>query len=257
MALSGNKGEWSELYAVLVLLAEGRLKIAAHDLSLTGDVYQVVGVQRRFSTGDVAYEIDLENKRVIVTSGTEHTEIDLAELDPASRGPQIGYLPQDIELLEGSIAENIARFGEVDPEQVIAAARRAGIHDMVLRFPAGYDTPVGVFGNLLSGGQRQRLGLARALYGAPALVVLDEPDANLDDAGTAALVEALRELRSLGRTVFVISHRMNLLALADRIVLLVNGEIRLDGPRQQVLDALRKGGGAGPAPAAPVTLQPA
>jgi ATP-binding cassette subfamily C exporter for protease/lipase len=154
-------------------------------------------------------------------------------------GPHIGYLPQDVELLEGSIAENIARFGAVDPEKVIEAARRTGIHDMVLRFPKGYDTPMGEAGNLLSGGQRQRIGLARALYGDPALIVLDEPNANLDDAGEAALVEALRHLKRLGKTVFLVTHRMNILAAVDSILLLVDGQIRLYGPRDEVIAALK------------------
>lgn len=172
---------------------------------------------------------------------------DVRSFDRALLGPQLGYLPQDIELLEGSIAENIARFGPVDPQRVIEAARHAGIHDMILRFPAGYDTPVAAAGATLSGGQRQRLGLARALYGLPALVVLDEPDANLDDAGLAALAAALQELKRQRRTVFVISHRLPLLGLADRIVLLVNGEIHRNGPRDQVLQEMRRGAGGGPA----------
>jgi ATP-binding cassette subfamily C exporter for protease/lipase len=159
--------------------------------------------------------------------------------DRGELGPHIGYLPQDIEMLEGTIAENIARFGAVDSGKVIEAAKRTGIHEMILRFPAGYDTPLGAVGGMLSGGQRQRIGLARAVYGSPALIVLDEPDANLDDAGDAALAEALRQLKRLGKTVFLISHRMNIVTAADSILLLVNGEIRMVGPRVEVLAALR------------------
>ena len=117
-------------------------------------------------------------------------------------GPHLGYLPQDVELFEGSIAENIARLGEVDSGKVIAAARSAGMHEMILRFPKGYDTPIGEAGNLLSGGQRQRIGLARAIYGVPSLIVLDEPNANLDDAGEVALLRTVRELKAKGKTVF-------------------------------------------------------
>lgn len=170
-------------------------------------------------------------------------------------GPHIGYLPQDIELLEGSIAENIARFGTVDPEKVIDAAKRSGIHDMILRFPKGYDTSMGEAGNMLSGGQRQRIGLARAIYGNPALIVLDEPNANLDDAGEAALIEALRYLKSMGKTVFLITHRMNIIGAVDRILLLVDGQIRRYGPRQEVVAALQSpqppqaAAGAAPQPA--------
>lgn len=154
-------------------------------------------------------------------------------------GPHLGYLPQDIELFEGSIAENIARFGDVEADKVIAAAQQAGLHEMILRFPKGYDTSIGEAGGLLSGGQRQRIGLARALYGHPALVVLDEPNANLDDTGEAALVRAVQSLRANGSTVVLVTHRPGILAVADRVVLLKNGSVQADGPRDAVLAALR------------------
>jgi ATP-binding cassette subfamily C exporter for protease/lipase len=170
-------------------------------------------------------------------------------------GPHIGYLPQDIELLEGSIAENIARFGAVDPEKVIAAAQRTGIHDMILRFPKGYDTPMGGDSNILSGGQRQRIGLARAVYGDPALIVLDEPNANLDDAGETGLIDALRYLKAKGKTIFLITHRMNIISAVDRILVLVDGQIRLYGPRSDVIATLQPPATAQPEAAA--TLQSA
>ena len=154
-------------------------------------------------------------------------------------GPYLGYLPQDIELFEGSIAENIARFGEVDSGKVIAAARAAGLHEMILRFPKGYDTPIGEAGGLLSGGQRQRIGLARALYGNPVLVVLDEPNANLDDVGEAALVRAVQGLKAAGTTVVLVTHRPGILAAADRLLLLRDGVVQAEGPRDAVLAALR------------------
>lgn len=154
-------------------------------------------------------------------------------------GPYLGYLPQDIELFEGSIAENIARFGEVDPVHVIEAAQSAGLHDMILRFPKGYDTPIGEAGNLLSGGQRQRIGLARAVYGDPQLIVLDEPNANLDDAGEAALFRTISQLKAKGRTVFLITHRPAAVAVADRILILRDGQVIADGPRDAVIAALQ------------------
>jgi ATP-binding cassette, subfamily C, bacterial exporter for protease/lipase len=154
-------------------------------------------------------------------------------------GPHLGYLPQDIELFEGTIAENIARFGQLDSEKVIEAARCAGLHEMILRFPKGYDTPIGEAGNLLSGGQRQRIGLARAVYGDPAILVLDEPNANLDDAGELALMKTLVQLKSRGKTVFLITHRPGALGVADRILILEDGQVRMDGPRDSVLAALR------------------
>ena len=159
--------------------------------------------------------------------------------DRSELGPHIGYLPQDVELFDGTIAENIARFAELDSDKVIAAARAAGLHDMILRFPKGYDMPIGEAGGLLSGGQRQRIGLARAVYGNPALVVLDEPNANLDDAGEAALARAVQELKARGRTVVLVTHRPSALAACDRIVLLRNGEVAADGPRDEVLASLR------------------
>ena len=148
-------------------------------------------------------------------------------------------MPQDIELFVGTIAENIARLGEVDAQKVIAAAKDAGLHEMILRFPKGYDTSMGEAGNLLSGGQRQRIGLARAIYGQPALVVLDEPNANLDDVGEAALVQAVQALRARGSAVVLITHRPGILAVADNVVILKDGVLQAQGPRDAVLAALR------------------
>ena len=160
--------------------------------------------------------------------------------DRMGLGPHIGYLPQDIELFEGTIAENIARAGQVVSEKVIAAAEASGLHQMILRFPKGYDTPMGEAGGLLSGGQRQRIGLARALYGEPALVVLDEPNANLDDEGEAALVRAVQVMKAKGKTVVLISHRPGIVGVADRLLILHQGTVQASGPRDGVLAALQK-----------------
>ncbi len=152
-------------------------------------------------------------------------------------GPRIGYLPQDIELFDGTIAENIARFGKVDSEMVVKAATRTGIHEMILRLPQGYDTPIGIAGSHLSGGQRQRVGLARAIYGDPSLVVLDEPNANLDELGVEALIATIRALKQSGCTVFLIVHQVNLLAVADRVLVLADGRITHLGPLAQTRTA--------------------
>jgi ATP-binding cassette, subfamily C, bacterial exporter for protease/lipase len=165
-------------------------------------------------------------------------------------GPHLGYLPQDIELFDGTIAENIARFAEVDSAKVIAAAETTGLHQMILRLPKGYDTPIGEAGGLLSGGQRQRIGLARALYGDPALIVLDEPNANLDDAGQAALLNTVLELKNRGKTVFLITHLPDAVALADQLLVLRDGRVAQQGPRAEVLAAQ-------PALAAPGRQRPA
>jgi len=182
--------------------------------------------------------------------------VSVHDYDRDALGPMLGYLPQDVELFEGTIAENIARFGELDPPQVIEAAQRAGLHDMILRFPKGYDTPIGAGGAVLSGGQRQRIALARALYGDPQLLVLDEPNANLDDVGEAALVAALQDLKSRGRTVFMVTHRLSALAVVDRLVVLQNGMVAADGPRDAVLAALRGQQQAQPGPAQATPAQP-
>ena len=162
--------------------------------------------------------------------------------DRMELGPHIGYLPQDIELFDGSIAENIARFAEVDSVKVIEAAKRTGIHEMILRFPRGYNTQIGEAGGILSGGQRQRLGLARAMYGNPALLVLDEPNANLDDTGERSLLDAVNDLRKAGKTVILITHRPSVLAAADLLAVMQQGKIIHCGPRDEVLALLRSAG---------------
>lgn len=149
-------------------------------------------------------------------------------------GPNIGYLPQDIELFDGTLAENIGRFGGVDPAKVVEATKRTGIHEMILRLPKGYDTPMGLAGGLLSGGQKQRVGLARAIYGNPALVVLDEPNANLDDVGLAALVRTVQDLKNQGSTIFMVVHQRNLLSVSDRVLVMNDGEITQLDPLAQI-----------------------
>ena len=163
---------------------------------------------------------------------------DIASWDKQALGPHVGYLPQDIELFEGSISENIARFDKVDPEQVVEAAQMAGVHEMILMLPDGYDTVIGSDGINLSGGQRQRIGLARALYGNPRLIVLDEPNSNLDDIGERALGVALQKLKQTGATVFIVSHRPNILTRLDRILVMAGGTLSLYGERDRVIAEL-------------------
>jgi len=153
-------------------------------------------------------------------------------------GPHVGYLPQGVELFEGTIADNISRFG---PRGAVeAAANAVGLYEFILSLPLGFDTPVGADGAQLSGGQRQRVALARALYGDPALVVLDEPNSSLDEAGDAALANALRALKGRGATVVVMTHRSSVLALADKVLLLRDGNQQAFGPRDEVLAALQQ-----------------
>ncbi|MGH8696325.1 MAG: ATP-binding cassette domain-containing protein, partial [Burkholderiales bacterium] len=160
-------------------------------------------------------------------------------------GPHVGYLPQDVELFAGTVSENIARMGEIDSTAVIDAAQRANAHELILRLPQGYDTPIGEGGAFLSAGQRQRVALARALYGEPRLVVLDEPNSNLDKDGEDALLEAVRRMKAGGVTVVVVTHRPSLLAAMDRVALLRDGAIEKLGALSDIMAEARR-----PAPAA-------
>lgn len=165
---------------------------------------------------------------------------DIYQWNKAELGPHIGYLPQDIELFGGTVSENIARFGDINPEQVVLAAKRAGVHEMVLQLPKGYDTLLGDGGLGLSGGQRQRLGLARALYGDPALIVLDEPNSNLDDVGEHALLVAIAELRQRGKTIVLITHRTNVISATTKLLFLRDGTVAMFGPTKDVLAAINE-----------------
>jgi ABC-type protease/lipase transport system fused ATPase/permease subunit len=156
-------------------------------------------------------------------------------------GPYIGYLPQDVELFAGTVADNIARLAAPDSPEVIRAAQRAFAHDMILRLPKGYDTEIGDSGQGLSPGQRQRIGLARALYGDPRLVVLDEPNANLDSEGDEALLRSLRRLKEEGVTVLMVAHRPSLLGGVDKLLVLREGSVEMLGPRAEVMARITRG----------------
>ena len=165
---------------------------------------------------------------------------DIYQWNKAELGPHIGYLPQSIELFAGTVSENIARFGDVDAEKVVTAAQRAGVHEMILHLPEGYDTKLGDGGAGLSGGQRQRLALARAMYDDPALIVLDEPNSNLDEVGEAALVKAVLELRSRGKTIVLITHRQAALNATTKLLMMRDGAVAAFGPTQKVLEAINE-----------------
>ncbi|MDP2784276.1 MAG: type I secretion system permease/ATPase [Sulfurimicrobium sp.] len=182
--------------------------------------------------------------------------VDVFPWNKSELGPHIGYLPQGVELFDGTLAENIARFGEVEMVKVEAAARSVGVHEVILALPQGYDTRIGDDGCFLSGGQRQRVGLARAIYGNPRFVVLDEPNSSLDEAGEMALVQTLLALKAQGTTIVVITHRTSVLAAVDRMLVLRDGQVHAYGLRDEVLAALQKAAQPAP-PAVPASPMPA
>jgi ATP-binding cassette subfamily C protein EexD len=164
--------------------------------------------------------------------------VDVSNWDRNELGPYLGYLPQDIELFEGSISANISRFREIDPDKVVSAAKAAGVHNMILSFPEGYETIIPGGGGVLSGGQRQRIGLARALYDKPKLLILDEPNSNLDDQGEKALVTSMSEIAMGGCAVIVITHRTSTLAKVDKVLVMQDGIATHFDTRDKVLKTL-------------------
>ncbi len=180
--------------------------------------------------------------------------VDIFPWNKAELGQYVGYLPQDVELFDGTLAENIARFGHVDMERVEAAARAVGVHETIVALPQGYESAIGEDGCFLSGGQRQRVGLARAIYGNPRLLVLDEPNSSLDEAGEQALVKTLLALKAQGTTILVITHRTSVLEAVDLMLLMVEGQVKAYGLRDEVLAALQ--GKMPPAPAVALAAAP-
>lgn len=241
--------------------APGTKQTILVDVSLTLKAGRVLAVVGPSGSGKSSLARVLIGIWAPVVGSVRLDGADVASWDKADLGVHIGYLPQDVELFDGTIAENIARFGEVDMEQVRRAATLAGLDPILADLPAGLDTDIGDDGCILSGGQRQRVGLARALYGDPRLVVLDEPNSSLDERGEADLVNAIADLKRRGCTVVVITHRRSVLPVVDQMLVLNEGRPRLYGPRDKVLAELMgrpaQPAAAAPAPAQLVALSPA
>ena len=215
--------------------APGRSEASVHELAFDLPAGSVMGVIGPSGSGKSTLARVLVGVWLPLAGKVRLDSAELRQWPLRQLGPQIGYLPQDIQLFAGTVAENIARFDPPNAEAVLAAARLADVHELVLQWPQGYDTRLGEGGAGLSGGQKQRIALARALYGLPALIVLDEPNANLDEAGERALLAAIDRLKALKRTVVLISHRANVLTRTDHLLILRSGRVHQFGATASVL----------------------
>lgn len=221
---------------------QGRRQPILKNISLTIPAGKVVCIMGPSASGKSTLV------RAILGQWPEHSGdilLDSASIEDwnsDSLGQHLGYLPQNVGLMDGTLAQNIARFSKLDSEKVVAAAKSADIHNMVLNFPKGYDTPAGEAGHLLSAGQRQRLALARALYGKPALVVLDEPNANLDESGEQALLKAIKQLKAEEKTVLLITHKPSIVEVADILIVMQDGQVAHYGSPPVVLAHLQASG---------------
>ena len=239
MALPAPTGELS--VEQLGACAPGTRRATLANLSFALPAGQVLGVIGPSGCGKSTLARLLVGGWQPVTGKVRLDGADLSQWDKHQLGPHLGYLPQDIQLFAGTIAHNIARFAEVNADKVLAAAQMAGVHELILQLPQGYDTVLGDSGAGLSGGQKQRIGLARAVYGLPAVIVLDEPNSNLDDAGEQALLQAITRLKTLKRTLILITHKPNVLTLTDQLLILRDGQLQAFGPTASVLAAPASG----------------
>jgi ATP-binding cassette subfamily C protein EexD len=236
MSLPAPEGNLSAEQVVVV--PPGSQINAVRGVSLQLDAGEVLGIVGPSASGKSSLARALLGIWPARSGKVRLDGADIAAWDRAELGPHVGYLPQDIELFDGSISENISRFGELSAEKVVAAAKISGVHEMVLQLPQGYDTVIGGAGGVLSGGQRQRIGLARAVYGSPKVMVLDEPNSNLDDKGEKELVEAINRIKQMNCTVIVITHRTMVLQCVDKILVMKAGQAAAFGPRDKVLASL-------------------
>jgi ATP-binding cassette, subfamily C, bacterial EexD len=233
MKLPAPKGE--VLLENVVVIPPGAQQPSIKGISMKIDKGDVVGIIGPSAAGKSSLARIILGLWPLAAGTARLDKADISQWDKVDLGQYIGYLPQDIELFEGTVSQNIARFGEIDANKVVEAAQKAGVHEMILRLPDGYDTKIGAGGATLSGGQRQRIGFARAIYNNPVLVVLDEPNSNLDDQGEAALVEAVKSLKETNTTVILITHRPSILQVTNKLAMIRQGVLELYGNTNEVL----------------------
>ncbi len=257
MSLPPPKGRISAENAAI--LPPGSQKPTVFGASFTIEPGTTIGIIGPSAAGKSSLVRGLVGVWPVAMGAVRLDGFEIRQWDPQDLGRHIGYLPQDVELFSGTVAQNIARFTEYESEDVIEAAQIAGVHEVIQALPNGYDTQIGDAGATLSGGQRQRLALARTIFKKPALIVLDEPNANLDSDGEAALARALAHLKELGRTIVFVTHKTNLLAFADQIMVMQAGQVAKIGPRDEIINMIiaqsrQQQGGV---PAAPGQAAPA
>ncbi len=233
MDLPAPKGEI--LLEGVVVVPPGAKQPSLRGISMKIDVGDVVGIIGPSAAGKSSLARVILGLWPLVQGKVRLDKADIHQWDKQNLGQHIGYLPQDIELFEGTVSQNIARFRDVDSKKVVEAAQKAGVHELILRLPDGYDTKIGAGGASLSGGQRQRIGFARAIYDNPVLVVLDEPNSNLDDQGEIALVKAIKSLKEVNTTVILITHRPNILQVTNKIAVIKQGTLEGYGNTNEVL----------------------
>lgn len=233
MDLPAPKGEI--LLEGVVVVPPGAKQPSLRGISMKIDVGDVVGIIGPSAAGKSSLARVILGLWPLVQGKARLDKADIHQWDKQNLGQHIGYLPQDIELFEGTVSQNIARFRDVDSKKVVEAAQKAGVHELILRLPDGYDTKIGAGGASLSGGQRQRIGFARAIYDNPVLVVLDEPNSNLDDQGEIALVKAIKSLKEVNTTVILITHRPNILQVTNKIAVIKQGILEGYGNTNEVL----------------------
>ena len=215
--------------------------IVVNNLSITFEPGTITGIVGPSGSGKSTLARALVGVWPLLRGDVRYDGATLTNWSSDRLGPFIGYMPQDVELFDGTVATNIARFQETDADAIVLAAKKAGVHDLILQLPKGYDTNIGAYGQALSGGQSQGLALARAIFKIPIIIVLDEPNSNLDAGGETALTQTINSLKNEGSTVIVISHRPSILASTDRIAVLNMGNLVKFGGRDEILKEL--GGG--------------